>query len=514
MGKVTVRKKVSFMRTDWDIVYYEDIFYGDGFDITEPAEVSLDGTKKKSLHGPQSPLYGTNYEDEQAFIERYRCECGRFKGRQFMGEICPYCKQPVEARDSNINVTGWLTLAKSIINPYYFHLLSQTIGQDIFPDIIYSAHKVNKNGIRTQAVADDYDEVPLSPFSGIGVDGFYKRYDEIMEYFKKKKKAKASTIDILLDEKHKVFTKHIPIPSTLLRPQSVSGDTFYFNTVDKLINTAFSLTESLRGCEEAEEDDILKRLQLKANSMWNTYFDELNGKEGFIRGTILGGSMNFTARNVIIPDPTLKDNEIDLSYHTFLELFKYRIIYYLMRLDDISLSKATSIWNRASNFDEKVYEIMQLIVENDKSKVFINRNPTLNFYSMLLMNIRQIKHDGSDYTLSVPLSILAGLNADFDGDILNILGITDSAFAYILRKFNPIERMIISRTDGTINEYFTITKGQLIDVNYFCTIGKKENDEEQTYPVRTNDTSEIIYVPKSEVKKYKSGILKYEEVYG
>lgn len=35
---------------------------------------------------------------------------------------------------------------------------------------------------------------------------------------------------------------------------------------------------------------------------------------------------------------------------------------------------------------------------------------------MLLMKIRKIKPDGDDYALSVPLSILPGLNADFDGD--------------------------------------------------------------------------------------------------
>ena len=32
------------------------------------------------------------------------------------------------------------------------------------------------------------------------------------------------------------------------------------------------------------------------------------------------------------------------------------------------------------------------------------------------MNIRKVKRDGNDYSLSVPLSILPGLNADFDGD--------------------------------------------------------------------------------------------------
>ena len=44
--------------------------------------------------------------------------------------------------------------------------------------------------------------------------------------------------------------------------------------------------------------------------------------------------------------------------------------------------------------------------------VLINRNPTLNYYSMLLMRIRNVKPDDSDYTLSVGLSILPGLNAD------------------------------------------------------------------------------------------------------
>ena len=35
---------------------------------------------------------------------------------------------------------------------------------------------------------------------------------------------------------------------------------------------------------------------------------------------------------------------------------------------------------------------------------------------MLLMKIRRVKPDGNDFILSVPLSILPGLNADFDGD--------------------------------------------------------------------------------------------------
>ena len=145
MGK---KRKEKFSRMNWDNEYYYDIIYGNGFNITEPAEISLDGTKQKSLYGPQSPLYGTSYDDEHAFIERYRCRCGEFKGRQFDGEICPFCGTPVEFKDSDINITGWITLSKQIISPYYFNLFCQTIGKEIFPDIIYAKNKITIDGIK------------------------------------------------------------------------------------------------------------------------------------------------------------------------------------------------------------------------------------------------------------------------------------------------------------------------------------------------------------------------------
>ena len=80
---------------------------------------------------------------------------------------------------------------------------------------------------------------------------------------------------------------------------------------------------------------------------------------------------------MIVPDPTLRDNEIDLSYNTFLEVFKYKIIYYIMKLDDITLSKAFSIWKASTTFNEKVYNIMNYIIDHEDVRILINRNPTL-----------------------------------------------------------------------------------------------------------------------------------------
>ena len=113
-----------------------------------------------------------------------------------------------------------------------------------------------------------------------------------------------------------------------------------------------------------------------------------------------------------MPDPTLRDSEVDMSYNTFLELFKYHIIHYLMKMDSIPLAKAYEKWKAAFLFDNKIYQIMLYIIEKEKPRVLINRNPTLNYYSMILSKIRTVKRDINDFTLAVPLSILPGLNAD------------------------------------------------------------------------------------------------------
>ena len=93
-------------------------------------------------------------------------------------------------------------------------------------------------------------------------------------------------------------------------------------------------------------------------------------------------------------------------------MYKYKIIYYLMQLDNTSLSRAYETWKDAFRFDEKVYQIMLHVLDKEQPRLLINRNPTLNYYSMVLMKIRTIKKDITDYTLAVPLSILPGLNAD------------------------------------------------------------------------------------------------------
>lgn len=64
----------------------------------------------------------------------------------------------------------------------------------------------------------------------------------------------------------------------------------------------------------------------------------------------------------------------------------------------------------------------------------------------------------------------------FDGDILNIIGLMTDEIVHMFRKFDPVERMIISRDTGKLNNYFMITKGQLIDLYYFATLDIEDRE--------------------------------------
>ena len=476
MGK----QKIVARRMNMDAWCLNDLNTGNGFVITEPAVMSMDENKQKMLFGARSELYGTTYEDEQSFLERYRCQCGETKGYMFSGETCPYCNTKVEARDINIQFTGWIILKDRsvIINPLYYNIFSsifgKTGGRNIFQEIITEKMRVDRDGHRFELTEEDYDDdhVPSSPFEGIGIDKFRQRFDEILNYFiakieKKKGKGAKQLKKILLNEKQNVFMSCIPVYSTFLRPQSLTADSYYFTGIDKQINPIFSLSQDLIDCPEIDRPMILSRIQQRVNALWEMNFQILNGKDGWIRDQIMGGGLNYTARNVIIPDVTLRDNQVDLSYYTFRELFKLKIIYYIKTTENCTLSQAKRIWKLAATPTPKMLRLMNHIVKKEELCVLINRNPTLNYYSMLLMNIRKVKADPDDYTLSIPLGVLAGLNADFDGDIMNIVACQTDEIKKMFRKYEPTRHMIISRDTGYLNEYFSISKSEKINLFAF-----------------------------------------------
>ena len=63
------------------------------------------------------------------------------------------------------------------------------------------------------------------------MDEFYHNYEEIMMYFKNKRKQKADLIQSLIDDKDYVWTSKIPVYSVILRSSSISPESFLWKFI-------------------------------------------------------------------------------------------------------------------------------------------------------------------------------------------------------------------------------------------------------------------------------------------
>ena len=476
-------KKVRLETVDWNKAYWADIHSGKGFEITDIAIKKNAKESEKNKYGTHSPLFGTDWGDENAFEDRYRCECGDIIGKTFEGEICPKCKSKVKFKDIDVSITGWIVLHGdySVIHPIYYGMLASVIGKKDFPYII----KYNRNMVGSGQL--EYIDSSI-PFFGIGLIEFKERFDEILDYYAKKKKKKLDYIEKLRADKEKVFVNAIPVYSSILRPISFRGDHFFFTDVDKKYNSIVTLSKLLNEenyfLEKRKKWKIEKRermtipyimsvIQTKIMDIYDLIFEQINGKEGYIRSELLGGMINFSARNVIIPDPYLRSNEIELGYACFLELYRYEIIASLVKIHNITENEAYEQWYKARiKYSEKIYNVMNYIIKKFKPWCIINRNPTINYGSILCCKVKRVKNQyEEDYTMSLPLQILVTTNADFDGDVLNIVSLKSKDIEKAYKEaFNPRDNLYVSRNDGLFNPDMNLFKDQIIGLWQFNNI--------------------------------------------
>lgn len=467
---------IRLVKLNWDDECERDFITGRGFEITEPA---IKGKEEKSQYGTHSPLYATDWDDEDAFSERYSCKCKELKGRVYEAEICQVCNTEVKFRDVDLRIFGWIKLHNQfIIQPLFYKMIRSIIGDKTFTEIIEFDKTITRDGHIVDKVSK------TNPFKGIGIIEFKERFDEIMDYYWVKKKNKHELITEVRNEKSKVFASCIPVYSSVLRTLSFRNETVSFTAIDKKYNIIFADSKLLNKNNRArtkskskrasmDEPTILSALQKNLNELWQLIFSQINQKTGHIKEQVLGGRINFSARNVIIPDPYLRADEVRLGYLTFLELYKYEIIAHLAKMNNYTHNQAYEDWYKSTiKFDAKTYEVMVYLMKKRKPRIIINRNPTINYGSLLLMKIVDIKKEyDDDYTMSLPIQILKVLNADFDGDILNIIALKTKSISKAYEKtFNPRKNMFISRNDGMFNDDFNLMKDQLIGLYEFNNI--------------------------------------------
>ena len=478
---------VKLERIDLDKECEKDLSNHHGFIIKEPQPINKALKSEDSIF---SSKFGRSLQDKDPYSNRYSCKCGYVQGRfrsvpDDANWVCPICGTPVKMVGDDFTYFGWIRLKPQycVIHPMMYQSLVFLIGKDNLEAIIEPEVQLDTDGNPMSNTDKKLLKKKLSrrfkkrktavdsTFAGIGMLDFRDRFDEIVKYFYSKKPAKKDVYEDIMANRDIIFTHSIPVYTTQLRIAKVENKRFTFEET----NAAFNLLAKLAATvnkdnlsiyrNKAEQNRLLWNMQEKISELTEKIVAILNGKKGVMRNTIFG-RVAFSERTVIVPDHHLDMNQITLPYSGAVVLLEQIIINILQKSYNISYSAAYKIWYKASlEPDERVLSIINNLIRDRKINVLINRNPTISYYSVVYKEVVAVT---MDYVMGMDTQTLAGLNADFDGDVLNILLILNENFRKACEEmYSPKNAFCISRNDGLMNSSINIYKDTVVNINAF-----------------------------------------------
>lgn len=455
-----------------------DIKAGRAFIITASKGIKND---IKNQDGIFSNHYGSNsITDDDAWSGRYRCKCGLRRGSVNNGEFCSNCNTMVRYMDDDVSITGYLVLKdyQWIIHPNLYFTLESFIGSSRLNNIIDPKIEVDSNGNEITIIPVKKNE----PFEHIGLLEFKRRFDEIMDFYLSKYPQKKAYYDDIMAQRKNVWTHTIAVYSSLLRPSSLDNGSLRYEDC----NDEFKMLEALvYRCRNdtikidrkpKEQLQYLYDIQATQKDLYVKIREILARKKGDIRSSI-GGRYCFSSRSIIRQDTHLKPDEVRLPFNGLLELMQQLIINILVRSYNFSYAEAYKKWYRAqvTGSDQVIYDIMDgMIKDMNGLPVLINRNPTIGYGGILACKVMGIN---MDYTMSISLLVLPKLNADFDGDTLNILYLYNQDFIRLAFRIISPRQMFISRNDGRCDRDLIHSRDTLINANGLKSLHKYNNTQ-------------------------------------
>jgi DNA-directed RNA polymerase beta' subunit len=385
--------QTSIERINLDKEMEHDMEFGKGFFIKEPPPLNKALKRSDSIY---SEKFMKTMQDPDAYSDRYSCECGHLQGRDYAGMECPICKKIVKFIGDDFEIFGWIHLKDeySIIHPNLYKSLASYIGPSNLETILEPEIDLNENGKPISTVDKQLDKKTKKrkytrrakkvdeTYANIGMIEFKNKFDEIIEYFHdKNKQKKIELYEDIKANKDILFIHNIPVYSTGLRPFKTEGKRFTFEGTNAKFNIMAKVAAKINDDSLSiyktrnYRNKLLWDIQEKYNSLYSEIENICSNKKGTIR-MLIGGRCGFTSRLVIIPDPTLRIDEVKLSYYSLVELLQQSIINILSTSYNISYAEAYMRLFRAQlEPDKRIREIIENFIRaNNGINVLVNRN--------------------------------------------------------------------------------------------------------------------------------------------
>lgn len=397
--------------------------------------VTVDGQLLEQKKFNDAGLFSARIFGDIDSQEEYSCECGHQHGKFYEGSVCPKCNTEVKYVGLSIEKCGWIDLSLNkynedgtiqevgngthIIKYIAYSQLEKIIGRDNLKKIINVLNVITVTGdIDTEGLDAIRSQSPEAKYWHIGIDEFYDKYTEVLNYYYNLKPEKYTELYKFLQNRDEVFTDKIPVIPIVLRPARRVAGGMKLDDINLKYQNILKNLGILRDpiIMKIIRDTTVEEIQAEFMLLSEAILESIKGKNGIIRNQICGTRINFSARNIISPAKAgYKIDEIVLPYMTFIELYKFEIINTIKITENKTIKEAEAEWYNATlKYDEKIWKIMKKMVSENEVGVLLNRNPTISYGSILYLRVADVKKDFSDMTMSIHNCILTCLAGDYD----------------------------------------------------------------------------------------------------
>lgn len=350
-------------------------------------------TSPKSFIGKYRKIDQSGLFSEQIFgpTHSHCCACGNYNSRVlYDGKTCPKCGVICASNSMRYDVFGKIKTVFPVIKPSKRDKVlkiiknrNKMIIDPIRADYIsaitkFVAVKIDKSKIQ---IVDNLTPIPdylTIPFRITGIYSLYLCFKFIDTYFKVPEVTEIFENEyitheikvlppnlriITYDESKKEervpkINKFYTCILNLNKTNEIYQSNLHLDEQDWLDKIRTSIKERILD-QDIVEPTILEfdmqtaHYQWWTNEIYRMVYEELSGKVGLIRSSILGRNIEFSARTVVTVDPSLPPYQVKVSHKILKRLWMPYFIYYLTRIKglDCDYCYENLLLNETSNID-------------------------------------------------------------------------------------------------------------------------------------------------------------------
>lgn len=356
------------------------------------------------------------------------CDCGAVTGGYNQGVQCDVCLTKCEViTERPLESLLWMRVPDGVhafVNPIVWTILGHALTISKFNILEWIAIPSITREVGTV--------IPkLRRFEELGwprgMNALYENFDLYMNFFLtnertgRPEKNKGEYIDFIKENRDKIFTRYLPMPSRVgFVVESNETGTYADKTITPAINALriiVSINEKIRPLPLFRKEERVAKAIVELASFYKQFNTETaGGKYGLYRKHVYGGRVHFSGRAVI---SALSDNhhydELYLPWSLSLQLFKVHLTAKLIRRNFTYNQINSLLTQHTLTYNPLLDELFNEIIAESPYKgvpVILQRNPSLKRGSAQLFYVTQVKSDVNISTINISTLVLKAPNAD------------------------------------------------------------------------------------------------------